>query len=392
MSQEQAADAFQEALLEDDPELLYEQAPCGYLSTTPDGCIIKANRTLHTWLGMGSGDLLGRHLVDLLTAGGRIYHETHYAPLLRMQGFVHEIAVDLRRTDGARLPVLLNATLVRRSDGSPQVIRIAVFDATERRSYERELVRARDAAVAAEVRAATLARTLQASLIPPTTVTVPGLEIATAYRPAGDGTLVGGDFYDVFPAGPEDWVVALGDVSGKGADAAVVTSLVRNTLRALTVLGHDLSGGLHDLNEVLRHHETERFCTLVVVRLRHAGADWRTTVTLGGHPPPLRLRSGREPQVLDLTGPLIGILPSADFSEEEVEFAPGDVLLLYTDGVTEARRDGQQFGEERFLAWAGEADASGDLTGLVDQLVTEVVGYQGGNTRDDIAVVALRHP
>jgi len=144
MSREQAADGFQEAELQDDPALLVDQAPCGYLSTTPDGRIVKVNVTLCTWLGVEAQNLLGRHLVELLTAGGRIYFETHYAPLLRMQGFVREIALDVLRGNGDRLPVLLNATLVRSPDGNPHLVRVAVFDATERRSYERELVRIRD--------------------------------------------------------------------------------------------------------------------------------------------------------------------------------------------------------------------------------------------------------
>lgn len=391
MSREQAADAFREAVLEDDPALLYDQAPCGYLSTTPSGRIVKVNSTFCTWLGIGPEDLLGRHLVELLTAGGRIFHETHYSPMLQMQGFVREIAVDVVRVDGSRLPVLLNASLVRSSDGDPHLVRVAVFDATERRSYERELVRARDAALAAESRAEALARTLQNSFIPPTAPVVPGLEIATAYRPAGDGTEVGGDFYDVFPTGPRDWVVALGDVSGKGVEAAVVTSVARNTVRALTVLGHQLTEVLEGVDQVVSQHETDRFCTLVMVRLRREGGGWRSTIAVGGHPPPLLLRPGSEPLMIDSQGPLLGLLPDATFSEEPVDLTPGDTLLLYTDGVTEARGDGDYFGDERLLAWARSQDLS-DPSALVDALLAEVLLYQGGRARDDIALVAIRYP
>lgn len=144
MSRKQAADGFQQSVLEDDPALLIDQAPCGYLSTTPDGRIVKVNVTLCRWLGVEAENLLGRNLVELLTAGGRIYYETHCAPMLRMQGFVREIAIDVLRVDGDRLPVLLNATLVRSPEGDPRLVRVAVFDATERRAYERELVRRRD--------------------------------------------------------------------------------------------------------------------------------------------------------------------------------------------------------------------------------------------------------
>jgi PAS domain S-box-containing protein len=141
MPREHADGASLAGVGEEEPALLYDDAPFGYLTTTPDGGIVRVNATLCTWLGIEADALLGRHLTELLTAGGRIYHETHYAPMLRMQGFVREIAVDVVRADGTRLPVLLNASLVRSSEGEPRLVRVAVFGATERRAYERELVR-----------------------------------------------------------------------------------------------------------------------------------------------------------------------------------------------------------------------------------------------------------
>jgi sigma-B regulation protein RsbU (phosphoserine phosphatase) len=389
VSLEQAANAFQEALLEDDPALLYDQAPCGYLSTTPTGRIIKVNATFCTWLGLQPEELLGRRFVDLLTPGGRIYHETHYAPMVEMQGFVREIAVDVIRADGSRLPVLLNASLKRSAGGEPQLVRVAVFDATERRAYERELVRARDAALAAESRAEALTRTLQGSFIPPLPPVVPGLDVAAAYRPADDGTEVGGDFYDVFPSGPRDWAIALGDVSGKGVEAAVMNSVARTTVRALTVLGHDLPEVLQGLNEVMRQNESDKFCTLVLARLRREGAVWRTTLGVAGHPAPLLLRPGREPVFVDVGGPLLGILAEVGFAEKELSLTPEDTLLLYTDGVTEARGDDGYYGEQRFLGWARQQD-SAEPSALVESLLAEVLGWQGGRARDDVAILAIR--
>ena len=144
MPSEHADDASLGRVLEEEFALLYDEAPFGYLSTTPDGVIVRVNATLATWLGYEARDLLGLHLTEMLTPGGRIYHETHYAPMVQMQGFVREIAVDVLRADGSRLPVLLNATLVRTPEGAPHLVRVAVFDATERRAYERELVRQRE--------------------------------------------------------------------------------------------------------------------------------------------------------------------------------------------------------------------------------------------------------
>ena len=125
-------------------EDLYDNAPCGYLSADPDGTIVRANATFLRWTGYAREELVGRRrFADLLTAGGRIYHETHYAPLLRMQGSVRGIALDLVCADGSRLPVLVNSTLHAAADGT-HVVRTTVFDATDRRRYERELRAARD--------------------------------------------------------------------------------------------------------------------------------------------------------------------------------------------------------------------------------------------------------
>jgi PAS domain S-box-containing protein len=133
-----------DALLEESAEDLYENAPCGYFSTLEGGRIVKVNETFLQWTGYSREALVGeKRIQDILAPGDRIYHETHYAPLLRMQGSVREIAVEFVRADGSRLPVLVNAVLRREEPDAPGVVRTTVFDARERRSYERELVRAR---------------------------------------------------------------------------------------------------------------------------------------------------------------------------------------------------------------------------------------------------------
>jgi signal transduction histidine kinase len=128
-------------------EELYESAPCGYLSTLPDGTIIRANQTFLTWVGMDRQALVGhKGFQDLLSIGGRIFYDTHLTPLLRMQGFVNEIAVDLSGADGRPLPVLANMVQKRDANGRPLVHRITLFNATDRRKYERELLLARQKA------------------------------------------------------------------------------------------------------------------------------------------------------------------------------------------------------------------------------------------------------
>jgi len=136
-----------EALPEENAEDLYENAPCGYLSTLLDGTLLKVNTTFLSWTGYARQDLvLCKRFLDLLSPGSRIFYETHYAPLLHMQGFVREIAAELICADGSRLPTLINATLKKDGDGRPLLIRTTVLTATDRRRYERELLRERQRA------------------------------------------------------------------------------------------------------------------------------------------------------------------------------------------------------------------------------------------------------
>ncbi len=146
----------------DDLEDLFENAPCGYLSIAPSGLIAKVNATFSTWTGFTQSDLVGRRFQDFLNVAGRIFYETHFAPLLRMQGFFNEVALDIVGRDGQRLPVLVNAVERRNVAGNLQFIRITVFNATDRRRYERELLDARAAVESANVALRELNVTLEA--------------------------------------------------------------------------------------------------------------------------------------------------------------------------------------------------------------------------------------
>lgn len=390
-SAEQALDEFYAALLDDDPTALYDKAPCGYLSTTADGTIVKVNQTFLTLSGYSREDLVGRkRFSDLLTVGGRIYHETHYAPMLRMQGTAREIALDIVRSDGKKLPVLVNSVLETDPSGTPLVVRAAIFEATDRREYERELLRAKERAEASEERATVLARTLQQTLIPPSPPDIPGLDISAAYRPAGSGDEVGGDFYDVFQIGPGDWVAAIGDVCGKGVEAAVVTALARHTIRAAAVHQHRPSEILATLNAVLLQHETSRFCTVTVVRLRQQEDSWMATICSAGHPPPIHCCPGTTPSPTGSSGTLLGVISDVDLDDHDVELLPEQTLLLYTDGVTEARSGTEFFGEDRLASVVATEFDSADA--LVDAALQAVLEFQSGNARDDVALVGIRVP
>ncbi|MDQ1710008.1 MAG: phosphoserine phosphatase RsbU/P [Frankiaceae bacterium] len=376
---------------DDDTEDLYERAPCGFLSTDPDGLIIRVNDTFLSLTGYRRDELVGRRtFAQLLSVGGRIYHETHYAPMLRMHGSARGIAVEIVRADGDRLPVLVNAVLERAADGSPMVVRAAVFEATDRREYERELLRAKQRAEESDARATAMARTLQQTLIPPTPPHIPGLEVAAAYRPARNGEEVGGDFYDVFAVNEREWVVAVGDVCGKGVEAAVVTALARYTLRTAAVLMSQPSEALALLNDALLRHETERFVTAVLLMLRRDDTSWTVTISCAGHAPPLVSAAGAAPTPLGRPGSLLGVFDDVLIADVPVVLGPGDSLVLYTDGVTEARRGDDFFGEARLRA-AIERHA-GSATSVTEGVLREVLEFQAGDARDDIAIVTLRVP
>jgi sigma-B regulation protein RsbU (phosphoserine phosphatase) len=383
--------AFAE-LLEDSAEDLYEHAPCGYISALLDGTIVKVNQTFLSWTGYRAEDLVGTaRFQHLLTPGGRIFYETHYAPMLRMQGNVREIAVDLVCPAGQTLPVLMNSVLKYDTAGEPVLSRTTVFDATERRSYEQELLRAKVTAETSEARARLLAETLQRSLIPPALPEIPGLEVAAAYRPAGVGDQVGGDFYDVFETGRNDWTVVLGDVCGKGPEAAIVTALARYTLRAAAMRTRRPSRVLAVLNEALLQQRAERFCTVVYARLQKVQGHWRATLAAGGHPLPIRLTPDGDTAPLGRPGDLIGVHDKPRLHDVRIEMRPLETLVFYTDGVTEGRCGQEFYGEDRLLSRL-RSSAPASAAQFVEAVTADVVEFQRNSPQDDIAVVAVQVP
>ena len=380
------------ALRDDDLELFYHRAPCGYVSTSPDGLILNVNETFLTWTGFTRESLVGRRrLVELLSVGGRLYHDTHYLPMLLMQDHVREIAVEVLCADRRRLPVLLNAALDRDGDGRPTVIRVVILDSTERREYERELMRAKVRAEESEQRARTLVHTLQQTLIPPVPPTISGLDVGVAYRPAGSGEEVGGDFYDVFQIGEDDWMITLGDVSGKGVEAAVVTSLIRHTLRSVAIRYDTAVDMLHELNRVMLERALDRFCTVALIRMRRTTDAWRADVTLGGQSQPLLRTRTQRAHPFGEPGSLVGALDDPGFSETRLNLTPGDTVVLFTDGVTEGRNQHGFYGDQRLMKVvdAAPARAVGDLA---ERILADVLDFQDGRPRDDIAVLTVQVP
>jgi sigma-B regulation protein RsbU (phosphoserine phosphatase) len=378
---------------EDDAEDLYENAPCGYLSTLADGTIVRVNQTLVTWTGFRQQDIVGRkRFQDLLTPGGRIFYETHYAPLLRMQGEVREIAVDFACAGNRVMPALINSTEKLDADGNVVLIRTAVFHATDRREYERELLWARHRAEESEARARSLAQTLQSTFIPPAPPTIPGLDVGAIYRPAGSGDEVGGDFYDVFQTASNRWAIVIGDVCGKGAEAATITALARYTVQAAAIRTKRPQVVLDTLNAALLRHPSDRFCTVLYSTVReHSDGRFRMTLASGGHPLPLHAGQENDLPSIGHSGTILGVIETPDLRDKSVELEPGDVVAFFTDGVTEARRGNDFFGEERLKALlVGKLDD--DAASIARYIVNEVVQFQSNEPRDDIAVVILKVP
>jgi PAS domain S-box-containing protein len=235
-----------------------------------------------------------------------------------------------------------------------------------------------------------IARTLQQSLLPVELPDIPGIEAAARFRPTGEGNEVGGDFYDLFESGGRGWTIVMGDVCGKGPDAAAVTALARYTLRAAAMRERLPSRSLKLLNEaLLRQRDDRRFCTVAYAYLEVHGDGARVGVASGGHPLPMLVRSGGAVEPVGAPGTLLGVLPDPNLEDRSLVLAPGDALVFYTDGVIEGRGADVQLDEDGLRnLLAGCAGAGADA--IAARVEDAAVSAQGGNPRDDIAVLVLR--
>jgi PAS domain S-box-containing protein len=367
-------------LLEDDPADLYENAPCGYLSTLPDGTIVKVNRTFCAWTGRTPEELLRTRLRDLLSVGGQVFHDTHLAPLLRMQGAVREVALDVVRVDGSLLPCLVNAVEVRDAAGAPLMVRATLFEATARRRYEREILAARRAAEESEARSRTLQQVVS-ELARATTVedvaTVVVEQARSALRARGAALwLVAGDTAAAPDAADPTLVVARSD----GVPAAVLAELARAAGGRVAL---ELAEGLRLLStgdrlttqrpELAAAMEAAQLHSLVVVPVSAAGRSLGVLVLTRG--------SAADGDLIDLEEPVAGDLPGPD------------VDLLWTLG----RQAGQALERARLheeTARQGERsafllDAARLLAGATE--VLEMVERLAGLAVTELADVCLIH-
>jgi PAS domain S-box-containing protein len=237
-----------------------------------------------------------------------------------------------------------------------------------------------------------IARTLQESLLPPELPQPPGMDLAARFRAAGEGFEVGGDFYDVFDCGQGRWAVVIGDVCGKGPEAAAVTALARYTVRASAMTSDEPSTILATLNEaMLRQRDDRRFCTVLYARAEPSPDGVRLCFASGGHPLPIVVRASGEVVEPGAPGTLLGIVPDPDLFDEAIELGPGDTAILYTDGVTDAAAP-QLVQDPVELARALETGPERAAEDVAQQLLDAALEAGGGEPRDDIAIVVLRVP
>jgi PAS domain S-box-containing protein len=229
-----------------------------------------------------------------------------------------------------------------------------------------------------------IARSLQRSLLPPELPEIPGLEVAARYRPAGLGNEVGGDFYDLFEIGSGRWGLAVGDVCGKGAEAAALTGLARYTIRESAAHDSRPSSVLTSLNQALLRHEELQLCTVAFGHLRLEDGRALLTVGCGGHPLPLLLRANGQPGVAGTAGTILGVFDDPDVPDLDVELGPGDAVVFYTDGVTDERTAPGGLDERRLRSLLRSC------RGMGAEGIADVVDRAVEDPRDDVALLVLR--
>jgi PAS domain S-box-containing protein len=364
------------------------------------GAVVDFNPAAVETFGHARDDAVGSELAELIIPP--TLREAHRAALARFAETGEAPILGRRleltglRADGEEFPLELTVTRIGQSE--PPLFAGFVRDITERRRSAVELAQlleaerdARVRAEAAERHASQLAATLQQSLLPAQLPEIPGFDLAATYRAGGEGVDVGGDFYDVFEIADGAWGVAVGDVCGKGAEAAAITALARNTIRTAARYEREPSRVLGMLNEALLQRDgTGSFCTVAYAVVQPAaGGRVALRLALGGHPGPLLVRAGGGVEALGRPGTMLGADARAALEDADAELAAGDLLVLYTDGVTECQTPEGRFGSERLAALLGGLHDR-DAVAVTRRVAAEVVDAPGHRSGDDVAVLVLR--
>lgn len=319
-------------------------------------------------------------VVDQATMS-RTSHGTGYDDLLLDLGFASAMVVPLTAR-GRTLGAITFASGPTRTYGDDD-LRIAL-------DLARRAALALDNARAYETQRE-IAGTLQRSLLPPKLPDVGAFAVAATYKTPGDTVLVGGDFYDLFPLRGPGWGIAIGDVQGKGSGAATLTALARYTVRAGALTLRNPKQVLRTLNDAVLRESSERFLTIALLTLQPARDGLRARLCLAGHPRPFVLRATGEVEQVGRPGTLLGVVPDVDLNVVTFDLRAGDLIVLFTDGLLEARRDGDQFGNHgvREVLASCRGMTPGQVVSALEEAVTT---YGRGEPRDDMAILVLGRP
>lgn len=330
----------------------------------PDHAIAQGESEVHRQAGSGLLAALGKVPKDLRPSDGTSALVIPFMAQGRVRGVMTVVSVDKEDRYGSEEQFLVEA-LARRAG-------LALDNAL---LYEER---------------SRIASTLQESLKPQAVPHIPGMDIAARYVAAGEASDVGGDFYDVFPYGDKRWAIVIGDVSGKGPRAAALMGMVRHTIRFEAAQEREPRRILAVLNESLANEADEdQFCSLAYVRLEMSNGSARLTIVCAGHPPPILVRKGGKTELLSPSGPVLGIQRHAEFGEHLVDLGPGEEVVLYTDGVIEARSQEEMFGIERLQDLVAKHSKE-DPERLVEVIEAEARSFAKDLPRDDIAVLAFK--
>lgn len=348
------------------------------------GVIVEFNPAAEALFGYSRDEAVGMPMADLIIperlradhrAGLDRYLATGETRILNQH-----IQITGVRATGEEFPVELTVTRVDLPDGL--MFSAYIRDLTEARNNHALLVELADA--------------LQRNLLPRGNPVIPGIELSAAYRSAaGEARLVGGDFYDSFPVGDNTWAVSIGDVCGKGPKVVAFTQLVCHFIRSGEQHHGKPDETLREVNRLVREdrhvNEEGRFCTAALVRLTPGPGEARVAVALAGHPQPAVVRCDGRVELVGAPALPLGLFEEFEAEMVDVRLGPGDALVLYTDGVTEARvQGGEVFGEERMVA-ALVHTAGRPAQEQVDHLMAALVAH-AEEPSDDTAVVIIRVP
>lgn len=365
---------------------LFDAALDAFIAIDDEGRITVFSPSAERMFGYSSDEVIGLPVRDIVIPPQfRPFHD---------EGMARYRETGEGRLIGARVRLA-----AMRRDGTQFPIELAVVpvDATGRTAFATFVRDATPEAVVEEAllesgqRFAEQARALQRSFLPAEIPPIENLDLAVRYASAGEDTDVGGDFYDVFGLPGGGWAIEIGDVQGKGIEAASVMALARFTIRALAARRSTLRTVVLTLNDVLSSHVPNRLCTLLYGRIVPVDGGMRLTYVLAGHPQPLHMtRHGV--RAVGRPGMMLGVMQGMTIAEQRVHLAPGDVLVLYTDGLTEARSQGGDFLGEEHVHQQLERCRDLDAASIALRLERLALEFQSGNARDDIALIVIRVP